>query len=341
MYENYYGLTSKAFDLIPDPDKVYMSEAHEEALAILRYGVIDRKGFLLLTGGVGTGKTTLLQLLVKSLDEKVHLCLIANPTLALNEFYYYLAAKYGLGEYEGNKAKFLLEFADFLKRCRENKERVLLIIDEAHVLPVELLEEIRLLSNQEYQDFGVMSVFLVGQPELNERLAHERLLPLRQRIGIRFHLQPFSEEETKRYILFRLAKAGVQRGDIFSDEAVLLIHAAGHGVPRLINVICDQAMLAGFAEEKPIIDAAIIKDCVREIGVPGELISQPPPEIAKVAAVAVPSEGVGIWEWIAGVLALFSSMVVALYWYKPDIVRHWIQQLGWYDSLRQFVSFFR
>lgn len=340
MYENYYGLTSKAFDLIPDPDKVYMSEAHEEALAILRYGVIDRKGFLLLTGGVGTGKTTLLQLLVKSLDTKVHLCLIANPTLALNEFYYYLAAKYGLGEYDGNKAKFLLDFAEFLKQCRENGERVLLIIDEAHVLPVELLEEIRLLSNQEYQDFGVMSVFLVGQPELNERLGHERLLPLRQRIGIRFHLQPFAEEETKRYILFRLAKAGVQRGDIFMDEAVSLIHAEGHGVPRLINVICDQALLAGFAEGKPVIDAAIVRDCVGEIGIPGELISPPSTEAGNVpAAVAIPKRRpVTIFVLMGLLICAIFGVAGFWYWREPEVLRQWARQLALYESLRQLVN---
>ncbi|MBA3014494.1 MAG: Flp pilus assembly complex ATPase component TadA [Proteobacteria bacterium] len=339
MYENYYGLTSKAFDLIPDPDKVYMSEAHEEALAILRYGVIDRKGFLLLTGGVGTGKTTLLQLLVKSLDAKVHLCLIANPTLSLNDFYYYLAAKYGLREYEGNKAKFLLDFADFLKQCRENKERVLLIIDEAHVLPVELLEEIRLLSNQEYQDFGVMSVFLVGQPELNERLGDARLLPLRQRIGIRFHLQPFAEEETKRYILFRLAKAGVQRGDIFSDNAIRLIHTEGHGVPRLINVLCDQAMLAGFAEGKPVIDVAIIRDCVREIRIPGEQMSFSPSTTVGVPLVAEKPKRSGLYLWvIAGLIIFMAGGAGALYLFEPEMCFNWLQQFG---DLREILNFGR
>jgi general secretion pathway protein A len=335
MYEKYYGLTSKAFDLIPDPDKVYMSEAHEEALAILRYGVIDRKGFLLLTGGVGTGKTTLLQLLVKSLDNRVHLCLIANPTLSLHEFYYYLAAKYNLREFEGNKAKFLLDFADFLKQCRENNERVLLIIDEAHVLPVELLEEIRLLSNQEYLDFGVMSVFLVGQPELNERLGHERLLPLRQRIGIRFHLQPFSENETRRYILFRLGKAGVQRGDLFNDAAVRLIHAEGHGVPRLINVICDLALLSGFAEGKSVIDAETVRESVRDMHIPGEQASLPlSPSVSSKRAThekALPSRRAAT-PWLVLVLILFVGGGAA-YWFYPDVCRQSCRRL--FDLVRQ------
>ncbi len=265
MYTKYYGLTGKPFSIIPDPDTVYMSENHQEALAILRYGVIDRKGFLLLTGGVGTGKTTLLQLLLKSIDTKVHYCLLANPTLSVHDFYYYLSAKYELPEFDGNKAKFLLAFADFLKGCGQRNERVLLIVDEAHAMPVELLEEIRLLSNQEYQDYGVMSIFLVGQPELNEHLAHERLLPLRQRIGIRYHLQPFSCEDTAKYIIFRLGRAGGQSSSIFSPEAVRLIHEAAHGVPRLINIICDQAMLNGFALEQLLIDEMVVGECVQEL----------------------------------------------------------------------------
>lgn len=275
MYAKYYGLTRKPFDLIPDPDTVYMSETHQEALAILRYGVIDRKGFLLLTGGVGTGKTTLLQLLISSIETKVHVCLIANPTLSVSDFYYYVSAKLGLEEYDGNKAKFMLRFADFLQGCRIAGERVLLIVDEAHVLPVELLEEIRLLSNQAYQEFGVMSIFLVGQPELNDRLAHERLLPLRQRIGIRFHLQRFSEQETKKYILFRLSKAGGQLAGIFKEDAIAVIHAESKGVPRLINILCDQALLSGFAEGQPTIDAGVIRECVAEIHIPGEETSLP------------------------------------------------------------------
>lgn len=279
MYKRYYGLTKKPFDLMPAPDTVYKSEAHLEALSILRYGVLERKGFLLLTGDVGTGKTTLLQLLVKSMGEKVHLCMITNPALSIDDFYYYLSAKYGLKEYTGNKAKFILEFAAFLEKCREQKERVLLIIDEAHVAPVNLLDEIRLLSNQHYQEFGVLSIFLVGQPELNERLALDRLLPLRQRIAIRFHLDSFGENDTGKYILFRLGKAGAQSMTLFTEEAISMIHAETRGVPRLINVVCDQALLTGFAEGAPLIDAAIIRECISDIHIPGENGSLALPEL--------------------------------------------------------------
>lgn len=310
MYEKYYGLRSKPFDLIPDPDTVFMSDSHQEALAVLRYGVIDRKGFLLLTGGVGTGKTTLLQVLSQSIDSKVHLCLLSNPTLSINEFYYFLAAKYGLPEYDFNKAKFMLQYAAFLKLCREKKERVLLIIDEAHALPEDLLEEIRLLSNQEHQEFGLMSIFLVGQPELNERLASDRMLPLRQRIGIRFHLDPFSKEETQQYINFRLMKAGCQRGNLFDAGAVETIHALSRGIPRLINVICDQALLSGFAEEKSVVDQTIINTCMNEMQIPGNEIALPySPEASEKRLsfnwVGAVNLGLGIAIILAGVILYF------------------------------------
>lgn len=273
MYNRHFGLTGKPFDLIPDPGTLFMSEAHQEALAILRYGIIDRKGFLLLTGDIGTGKTTLLQALIMSLDTRVHVCFIANPTLSVADFYYFLSSKYGLSEYKDNKARFLIHFAEFLKNCRQRSERVLLIIDEAHVFPVELLEEIRLLSNQEFQEYGLLSIFLVGQPELNHRLAHKRLLPLRQRIGIRFHLKPFSENETGDYIKFRMKKAGTPRLDIFTDDAISLIHHMSGGTPRAINVLCDQALLSAFADSRLTVDAGIVKECVKELKIPGGDVS--------------------------------------------------------------------
>lgn len=264
MYKKYYGLARKPFDLNPDPKRVFNSASHREAIAVLKYGVVERKGFIMLTGGVGTGKTTLVQLLVAEIPKKVHLCLIHNPTLSIDDFYHYLSAKYGLAKYSG-KGQFMLDFADYIASCRKKGERVLLVIDEAHVLPVELLEEIRLLSNQQYKDFGVLSIFLVGQPELNERLADQRLLPLRQRIAMRFHLESFAEAETVRYIMYRLKKAGAQRMDLFSGEAIQLIHKHCKGVPRLINILCDQALLTGFAENRQVIEPDIIKTCIKEM----------------------------------------------------------------------------
>jgi general secretion pathway protein A len=258
-----------------------MSEVHKEAMAILRYGVIDRKSFLLLTGDVGTGKTTLLQNLITSLDTKTHVCFLANPTLSIADFYYYLAAEYKLGDCASNKAKFIITFSEFLKSCRKNNEKVILIIDEAQALPVDIFEELRLLSNQQFSEFGILSIFFVGQPELNTRLSGDRLLPLRQRIGIRFHLMPLSLEDTNQYILFRLRKAGAQRLDIFSPEATQLIQRDSKGIPRLINIICDQALLTAFADGKRQVDVSIIEETIRELHIPGEESPLPLPGIQK------------------------------------------------------------
>jgi general secretion pathway protein A len=269
MYTKYYGLTRKPFSLTPDPKVVFMSDTHQEGLAILKYGVLSKKCFLVLTADVGAGKTTLLQALVSSLEQDVHVCLLNNPILHRDEFFSYIATKLGLN-WNGNKAMLLIEFADFLKKCFRAGERVLLIVDEAHVLPVDLLEEIRLLSNLEEKGQDVLSIFLVGQPELNERMSDDRLLPLRQRIGIRFHLSRFTLDETRQYILFRLRHAGARHLNIFSEEAITLIHEMSQGTPRLINIICDHALLTGFAENQPVIGAELIQESVDDLHFPGE-----------------------------------------------------------------------
>lgn len=269
MYKRFYGFTRQPFDLNPDPERVFMSETHREGLAILKYGVVAKKGFLVLTGPVGTGKTTLLQALTHSLEGNIHCCLLTNPTLSRDEFFAFLAHQYGL-PWQENKALFLIEFAGFLKECSNKKEQVLLIVDEAHVIPVDLLEEIRLLSNQDTSGGDVFSIFLVGQPELNTHLSNERLLPLRQRIGIRFHLDLFSRDVTVQYIVYRLRTAGAKHLDIFTEEALTLVHKVSKGTPRLINIVCDHALLTGFADNKTMIDADMIRECVDELHFPGE-----------------------------------------------------------------------
>lgn len=269
MYNRFYGFTRQPFDLIPDPERVFMSETHKEGLAILKYGVIAKKGFLVLTGAVGTGKTTLLHALIHSLDGNVHRCMLNNPTLTRDEFFAFLATQYNL-PWKGNKATYLIEFSKFLAECRNRDEQVLLIVDEAHVMPVELLEEIRLLSNQDATGGAVLSIFLIGQPELNSHLSDERLLPLRQRIGIRFHLELFTRDATIQYVIYRLRMAGARNLDIFTDDALTLVHRVTNGTPRLINIVCDHALLTGFADNKSLIDASVIKECVQELHFPGE-----------------------------------------------------------------------
>ena len=274
MYSKFYGFSHKPFELTPDPDLVFLSETHQEALSVLLYGVYNRKGFLQISGKVGTGKSTLVQALIRKLENNVIICHIPNPHFTVAEFYYYIGAKFDLDEFDGNKAKFILNLAEFLKQCREKGNFALLIIDEAQVLSLELLEEIRLLSNQEYTEFGVLSIFFVGQPELNALLNHEKMEPLRNRIGIRFNLEPLTLDETVAYIQFRLRKAG-RTAPLFSPKAMQEIHEASGGIPRSINILCDNALLTGFAEQLGVIDENIVIDCVKEIEQP-DLDAVPP-----------------------------------------------------------------
>ena len=269
MYKYYYGLLRNPFELAPDSEVLFLSETHKEGLATLRYGIISNKGFLLLTGGVGTGKTTLINVLVKSLEPTVKVCVLSNPILTSAEFLYFIASKLGMPFFI-NKVKFIQDFSELLSKCVKNNEKILLIIDEAHVLPVELLEEIRLLSNLAGDGHNVLSIFLIGQPELLERLAHERLLPLRQRIGIRFNLDSFSLEDTVQYIFFRLNKAGARNTGLFTEQALNMIHLTTHGNPRLVNILCDHALLSGFSQEKLTIDDSTVSECVRELHLPGD-----------------------------------------------------------------------
>nr|WP_321466503.1 AAA family ATPase [uncultured Desulfobulbus sp.] len=305
MYTKYYGLAKKPFALTPDPNAVFMSETHQEGLAILRYGILSKKCFLVLTADVGSGKTTLLQALVASLEQDVHLSVLNNPILYRDEFFSFLAKQLGLA-WDGNKAMFLVEFGKMLKACYEKGEQVVLIFDEAHVLPVDLLEEIRLLSNLEEKGQDVLSIFLVGQPELNERMSDDRLLPLRQRIGLRFHLNRFTLEETRQYIIFRLRQAGAHHFNIFSEEAIAFIHKVSQGTPRLINIICDHALLTGFAENKPTIGPELIKESVDDLHFPGEETPLP-------VAVQTRSRR---WPWILLVLLLVAGGIGGALWWQ-------------------------
>ncbi len=334
MYISYYGFTTTPFDLTPDPDVVYMSESHQEALAVLRYGVVGKKGYLVLTGDVGTGKTTLLETLLRSLDEDIHLCMVTNPALTRDEFFSLLARNFDL-PWDHNKAFFLLDFAEFLKECHAKGERVLLIIDEAHALNIELLEEIRLLSNQDAGRQDVLSIFLVGQPELNEIMSSERLLPLRQRIGIRFHLKRFNREETHQYILFRLRKAGTRHLNIFSEDAVSLIYQVSMGTPRLINIVCDHALLTGFAKSKPVIDKEIIRECVKELQFPGE--ASPLPLSTEITAA---SRRLHLGRIVAVLVCLLAVLVIleilpATRAYSP---LGFILPQGWLIKLHQLAG---
>ncbi|MDR3088664.1 MAG: AAA family ATPase [Desulfobulbaceae bacterium] len=280
MYREFFGLQSKPFELTSDSRSLFLSETHRQGLATLKYGVVSNSGFLLLTGGVGTGKTTLINALVTELKDSHYLCLLSNPILEVADFYRYFAAKLGL-RYDGVKSHFLLMLSQLLEKCLVTNRKVLLIIDEAHALPYDLFEEIRFLENVSSEQKNILSIFLVGQPELLGRLAEERLRAVRQRVGIRFHLEPLTSADVLAYINYRLMVAGrdTSLGDLFTDKAVEYIHRATGGVPRVINVVCDNAMLTAYSRGQRQIDHTIIQECVKQMYIPGdENVLEPIPE---------------------------------------------------------------
>lgn len=249
MYLSYYNLKEKPFQISTDPKFLWLGEKHKEALAILRYGIIDNKGFLLLTGDVGTGKTTLINALLNSLGEETIVAKVFDPGLETLDFFNFVANSFGMERKFESKGEFLIHLDHFLHKAYFENKKVLLIIDEAQRLKPELLEEIRLLSNIEKQKNKLLNIFFVGQNEINEILSRTENRALRQRITLNHDIDPLTENETEEYIRYRLRVAGCE-SQIFDSEAFHEIFSFSRGYPRLINIICDLALLSGYVKEK-------------------------------------------------------------------------------------------
>jgi general secretion pathway protein A len=260
MYEGYYGLNERPFDLTPNPRFLFLSNRHREALTHLQYGLTGRPGLTVITGEAGTGKTTLVRAALQSLNGAgsgvVHL---SNPTLNRAEFFEYLAA--GLGfppESAASKPRFLRE----LETAASSRGALALVVDEAQSLPHELLEEIRLLTNVEAGGGQALAVVLLGQPELAARLNEAALRQLKQRVTLRCELSVLDLRETAAYIVARVRTAGGRAELLFTREAVRAIHERSNGIPRTISVICDNALVSGFASDvKPIGEEIILEVC--------------------------------------------------------------------------------
>ena len=255
MYERFYGLRERPFDLTPNPKYLCLSERHREALSNLRYGITARRGVTVLIGEAGTGKTTLVRAALASRELASTQCVyLNNPALTRGEFIEFLARAFGLSERAGSsKAALLFELERLLiQRCAQGIVSALLV-DEAQALPVELLEEVRLLANIETATDKLLPVVLAGQPQLAAKLNDPELKQLKQRIALRCELQPLDVSETTAYIAGRIRIAGGDAQKIFTREAVDLIHQCSRGIPRTISVICDNSLVSGFAgDERPI-----------------------------------------------------------------------------------------
>ncbi len=265
MYEQFYGLREKPFNMTPDPEFLFFTEKHKEAFAHLVYGIRERRGFIEITGEVGAGKTTLCRALLNEFDTDTKIALILNPFLtdiellrAINEELYI--------DSSGETTKELLDTLNkYLIDQHAAGRNVVLLIDESQNLPIQTLEQIRIISNLETVKAKLIQIVLVGQPELRQLLSKPELRQLNQRITVRYHISPLSRQETEDYIYHRLKVAGDQGGITFSKEAIDLIFKITSGVPRMINILCDHALLSGFVFERSDIDEELIKKARREI----------------------------------------------------------------------------
>jgi general secretion pathway protein A len=252
MYKKYYGLTRNPFELSPDPYFFFPSPRHNEALATLTYGVLNRKGFVVVTGEVGTGKTLLVRCLLATLDRnRVAFAFIYNPLLSVRDFLAQVLRDFGVTNTEGNKSDLLTRLNNFVLVRSWRDLTTALIVDEAQLLSWELLEEIRLLTNLETTQHKLLQIVLVGQPELDDKLDSQELRQLKQRIGMRCRLDPLGIEESRGYIDRRLELAGANLSNsaLFPEETITAIHVLSRGIPRLINTLCENALIAGYGRQ--------------------------------------------------------------------------------------------
>jgi len=264
MYLSFYQLQKKPFQITTDPRFLWFSEKHREALATLKYAILDNKGFLLLTGDIGTGKTTLINCLTNSLGPNFLVAKVVDPRLSRQDFFKSIADAFGLPCRYTGKSHFLKLFRIFLNRAHQESKQVLLILDEAQRFHNGLLEEVRMLSNIEREDTKLLNIFFIGQNEFNDTLLRKENRAIRQRITIKYTLNRLSHLETGQYINHRLQVAGATT-TIFLQDAIHEIYQFSGGTPRLINIICDLALLTGFTDEKPQINGRIIRECAREL----------------------------------------------------------------------------
>ena len=263
MYEQFFGFRERPFDLTPNPRFVVMTAAHREALSNVEYGILSRKGITMLLGEAGTGKTTVIRTAIERQPTRVWCVHIPNPALTRDEFVEMLATKFELSDQARvSKATLLHELEALLLKRRAADETTVLIIDEAQSLPHDLLEEIRLLANIETNEEKLLSVIIAGQPELSERLNDDSLRQLKQRVALRCELGVLSLAETAAYVAGRIRAAGGVGAQVFTREAVTLIHGRSNGIPRTINVLADNALLSAFAVgERPVTRQTVLDVC--------------------------------------------------------------------------------
>lgn len=265
MYEKFYGLKEKPFNVTADPNYFFLSKRHKEAFSHIIYGIKERKGILEITGEIGTGKTTLCRAILNNLNKDTKTAFILNPNLSELQLLQAIVEDFGIFPKKKTRLFFISELNKFLLRETTHGANAVLFIDEAQNLKISQLEQVRLLSNLETEKEKLLQIVLVGQPELHEKLKMPQLRQIDQRICVRYHILPLDRDEVKDYIDYRLNIAGSNGEIVFTEDGIEEIYSFSRGIPRMINIVCDRALLAGFVMETRTITTQIIKKCIDEL----------------------------------------------------------------------------
>ena len=265
MYEAFYGLSAPPFSITPDPRFVYFSRRHREAFDHLLFGIKERKGFIQITGEVGAGKTTICRTVLEQLRTGYATALILNPVMTGIQLLRAVLHELGQNDRGNDRVKLLQRLNAFLLEAAQQDVGVVLFLDEAQDLSEELLEEVRLLSNLETDDRKLLQIVLIGQPELRDRLDRAELRQLRQRITVRYHIDPLDLRETEAYIRHRLSVAGSNGRPAFTPAALRALHRYSSGIPRMVNAVCDKTLLAGYVEERDLLGWWQVRRAIREL----------------------------------------------------------------------------
>lgn len=329
MYENYYGLDSKPFQLTPDPSYFFASKWHKRAMSYLQYGLSQAEGFIVITGDIGTGKTTIANSLLAELEDNIFAVQIVTPKLSPDELVKMVANKFGLATHGNTKSDILSDLEVFLIKLHQQGRRALLLVDEAQNLPLETIEELRMLSNFQANGKPLLQSFLLGQEELQPILRAPNMEQFRQRIVASCHLAPLTDTECQAYIEYRLQHAGWNRGVLFSESAYERIYQFTHGVPRKINTLMDRILLYGFLEELESLDETAVENVVKEVADEMFTPDQPPAEIISDKASPASATDEGEVRDIEYYKTMLNELVGAL----DDAISHKIKLTRYIDRL--------
>ena len=268
MYCQYYGFKEKPFNVTSDPTFFFLSKRHKEAIACMSYGIKERKGIIVVTGEIGTGKTTMCRSLLAQLDKSIKTALVLNPYFSDVQLLEFIVQDFGITVKKRSRLHIINELNTFLVNESSLGNNAVIIIDEAQNLTCRQLEQVRLLSNLETNKEKLLQIVLVGQPELREKLNLYQLRQIKQRVMVDYHIEPLGKNELKEYIHHRMHIAYALQGEekiSFNEEAIARVFQFSQGIPRLVNLLCDRALLLGFIQEKDCISSTIINECVKDI----------------------------------------------------------------------------